>query len=113
MLDDIIDQLQQLLLPVQHNLPENAPRHSIWLPRLLQELQEELGKFAGPYAGRYNLAGRRDYWRNRDIDDVLREHGYVYVSRRLRGAMLAQRRPRRGLRHARLRWTGALRHSPP
>jgi hypothetical protein len=113
MLDDIIDQLRHLLLPVQRNLPENAPRHSIWLPHLQRELQEELGKFVGPYAGRYNLAGRRDYWRNRDVDDVLREHNYVYVSRRLRGATLARRRPRRGLRHARLRRTGALRRSPP
>jgi hypothetical protein len=95
-LDDIIDQLRQLLLPAQRNLPENAPRRSIWLPRMQRELQEELNEFAGPYAVRYNLAGRRDYWRNRDVDDVLQEHCYMYVSRRLRGATLARRRPHQG-----------------
>jgi hypothetical protein len=81
-LDDIIDQRWQLLPPEQRNLPENTPRRSIWMPRLQRERQEELGKFAGPYANRYNLSGRRRYWRNRDIDDVLREHSYVYVARR-------------------------------
>jgi hypothetical protein len=33
-LDDIIDQRRQLLPSVQRNLPENAPRRSIWLLRL-------------------------------------------------------------------------------
>jgi hypothetical protein len=31
----------------------------------------------GPHVGRYNVVSRRVWWQNRDVDDVLREHGYV------------------------------------
>jgi hypothetical protein len=37
----------------------------------------ELGQFFGPYHGRFNLVGRWAYWQTRDIDIVLREHGYL------------------------------------
>jgi hypothetical protein len=66
------------MLPLhERDLPENAPCHGIWLPRLQWERQEELDEFAGPYTGRYNVLGRRAWWQNRNIDDMLREHGYV------------------------------------
>jgi hypothetical protein len=61
----------------ERELPENAPRQGIWLPRLQRERQAELGEFVGPHIGRYNVVGRRIWWQNRDVDDVLREHGYV------------------------------------
>jgi hypothetical protein len=35
------------------------------------ERQEELGEFAGTCAGRYDIVGRRVYWENQDVDDVL------------------------------------------
>jgi hypothetical protein len=66
-----------MLLMHGQELPENAPRHSIWLPRLQRERQAKLGEFARPYVGRYNIVGRRACWQNRDFDGVLREHGYV------------------------------------
>jgi hypothetical protein len=66
-----------MLLIHERDLPENAPRPAIWLPRLQREQQAELAEFAGPHVGRYNIVGRRVLWQNRDIDDVLREHGYV------------------------------------
>jgi hypothetical protein len=61
----------------ERELPENVPRPGIRLPRLQQERQEELVEFAGPHVGRYNIIGRRIWWHNLDIDEVLREHGYV------------------------------------
>jgi hypothetical protein len=42
-----------------------------------QERQEELAEFAAPHDGRYTVVGRRVWWQNRDIDEVLREHEYV------------------------------------
>jgi hypothetical protein len=66
------------MLPMhERELPENTPSRGIWLSRLQRERQEELGEFAGPYVGRYNVIGRRAWWANRDVDAVLREHGYV------------------------------------
>jgi hypothetical protein len=66
------------MLPIhERELPENAPRPGIWLPRLQWERQNKLAVFAGPHVGRYNIVGRRVWWQNRDVDDVLREHGYV------------------------------------
>jgi hypothetical protein len=66
------------MLPIHEwELPENAPRPGIWLPRLQWERQNKLAVFAGPHVGRYNIVGRRVWWQNRDVDDVLREHGYV------------------------------------
>jgi hypothetical protein len=58
-------------------LPENASRRGIWLPRLQQERQAEIGEFVEPYVGRYNVVVRRAWWQNRDVDNVLREHDYV------------------------------------
>jgi hypothetical protein len=81
-LDDLIDRCWQMLPPSERDMPKYASRRRIWLPRLQQERQEELGEFAGPYAGRFNLIVRRAYWQNWDVDDVLREHGYVYAARR-------------------------------
>jgi hypothetical protein len=72
-LDDLIGWRWQMRPPSELDLSENAPRRSIWLPRLQREWQEEMGEFAGPYASRYILVGRRAYWQNRDIDDVLWE----------------------------------------
>jgi hypothetical protein len=61
------------MLPMhERDLPENAPRRGIWLARLQRERQEELGEFAMPYVGRYNVVGRRAWWQNHDVDDVLR-----------------------------------------
>jgi hypothetical protein len=76
-LDDLIDRHWQLLPPAQHHMLENALHRSIWQPCLQWERQEELGEFAGPYAGRYNSVSQHKYWRNRDIDDVLWEYGCV------------------------------------
>jgi hypothetical protein len=66
-----------MLLLHERELPENAPREGIWLSRLQRERQAELGEFAGPHIGRYNVVGRRVWWQNRDVDDVLWEHMYV------------------------------------
>jgi hypothetical protein len=57
-LDDLIGRRWQMLSLHERGLPENAPRSDIWLPRLQRERQEELGEFAGPYTGRYNVIGR-------------------------------------------------------
>jgi hypothetical protein len=64
----------QILPMHERELPENAPHQGIWLPRLRQD---ELAEFVGPHVGRYNVDGQRVWWQNRDVDDVLREHGYV------------------------------------
>jgi hypothetical protein len=61
----------------ERELPKNAPRQGIWLSRLQRERQAELGEFAGPHIGRYNVVGQRVWWQNWDIDDVLREHRCV------------------------------------
>jgi hypothetical protein len=76
-LDALIGWRWQMLPIHERELPENAPHPGIWLPRLQRERQEELAKFVGPHVGRYNIVGRRVWWQNRDVDDVLREHGYV------------------------------------
>jgi hypothetical protein len=76
-LDNLIGRCWQMFLMHERELPENAPRCGIWLPRLERERHAELGEFAGPYVGRYNVIGRRAWWQNWDVDDVLREHGYV------------------------------------
>jgi hypothetical protein len=66
------------MLPVhKRELPENVPRRSIWLLRLQRERQAELREFAGPHVGRYNVVGRRVWWQNWEVDDVLWDHGYV------------------------------------
>jgi hypothetical protein len=70
-----------MLLLSERDLPENTPRRSIWLTCLQRERQEELGEFAGPYVGCYNPIGWRAYWKNRDLDAVLWEHGYVHAAR--------------------------------
>jgi hypothetical protein len=70
-----------MLLPSERDLPENTSRRRIWLPCLQREWQEELGEFTGPYAGCYNPIGWRAYWKNQDLDAVLREHGYVHAAR--------------------------------
>jgi hypothetical protein len=76
-LEALIGRRWQMLPMHEQELPENAPRRGIWLPRLQRERQAELCVFAGPYIDRYNVVGRRAWWQNRDVDDVLREHGYV------------------------------------
>jgi hypothetical protein len=57
MLDDLIGRRWQMLPPSEWDLPENAPCRGICLSCLQREQQEELGEFAGPYAGRYNIIG--------------------------------------------------------
>jgi hypothetical protein len=99
-LDDFIGRRCQMLPLHEFYLPENAPRRGIWLPRLQRKRQEELGEFAGPYSGCYNIVGRRAWWQNRDVDDVLREHDYV--------PPLLARRPTPSAR----RRTGVLRRAP-
>jgi hypothetical protein len=61
----------------QHEQPEWATTRATWLPILQHEREAELGQFYCPYHGRFNLFGRQAYWRTRDIDTVLREHGYL------------------------------------
>jgi hypothetical protein len=71
------------MLPLHEwELPENAPRQGIWLPQLQRERQAELGEFAGPHIGCYNIVGRNVWWQNRDVDDVLQENGYPFTSAR-------------------------------
>jgi hypothetical protein len=76
-LEALIGRHWQMLPIHERELPENMPRHGIWLPRLQRERQAELNEFTGPYVGMYNIVGRRAWWQNQDVDDVLREHGYV------------------------------------
>jgi hypothetical protein len=76
-LDALIGRRWQMLPMHEWELPENAPRHGIWLSRLQWERQAKLGEFASPHVGRYNVVGRRVWWQNGDVDDVVREHGYV------------------------------------
>jgi hypothetical protein len=71
-LDDLIGRRWQMLPLHERELPENAPRCGIWLPRLQRERQDELCESVGPYVGRYNVVGRRAWWQNWDVDDVLR-----------------------------------------
>jgi hypothetical protein len=52
-----------MLLLHERELPENAPRQGIWLPRLQQA---ELGEFTGPHIARYSIVGRR-VWYNRYV----------------------------------------------
>jgi hypothetical protein len=66
------------------------------VPRLQRERQEELDEFAGPYVGRYNVVGRRAWWQNRDIDDVLQEHGYMPPPRAALLQALNRRQRRQG-----------------
>jgi hypothetical protein len=75
--DALIGRRWQMLSLDERELPENAPRQGIWLSRLQRERQAELREFVGPHIVRYNVVGRRVWWQNRDIDDVLREHGYM------------------------------------
>jgi hypothetical protein len=51
-------------------------RCATWLPILESERELQLGQYYGPYNGRYNMSGRRAYQRRRNVDIVLREHGY-------------------------------------
>jgi hypothetical protein len=99
LLDDLIDRCWQMFPPSERHLPENAWRRCVWLSCLQRERQEKVGEFIEPHTGRYNLIGRRRYWHNRDIDDMLWEHSYVYANRRTippdrRGARSALTPPR-------------------
>jgi hypothetical protein len=76
-LEALIGRRWQMLPLHEREMPENAPRQGIWLSRLQRERQAELREFVGPHIGWYNIVGRSIWWQNRDIDDVLREHGYV------------------------------------
>jgi hypothetical protein len=76
LLDDLIEQRWEVLPPARRNLPEWAPTRAIWLFILQSERKIKLGCYFGPYHGRYNVNCQRAYWRIRDIDIVLREHGY-------------------------------------
>jgi hypothetical protein len=76
LLDDLIEQRWEALPPAQCDLPEWAQTRDIWLPILQCERELELGCYFGPYHGRYNVTGRWAYWRTRDVDTVLWEHGY-------------------------------------
>jgi hypothetical protein len=73
----LIGRRWQMLLVHERELPENAPRRGIWLLRLQREWHAELGEFADPHVGRYNVVGWRVWWQNWEVDDVLREHGYI------------------------------------
>jgi hypothetical protein len=70
--DEYIEQRWEALPLVQRDLPEWAPTRAIWLPILQNEREVELSRYFGPY----NVSGHRAYWRRRDIDTVLWEHGY-------------------------------------
>jgi hypothetical protein len=48
-LEALIGRRWQMLPMYERELPENAPRRGIWLPRLQRERQAELSEFAGPY----------------------------------------------------------------
>jgi hypothetical protein len=76
-LDALIGRRWQMLMIHERELLENAPRPGIWLSRLQRERQAELAEFTAPHVGRYNVIGWRVWWQNRDVDDVLWEHGYV------------------------------------
>jgi hypothetical protein len=55
----LIGRRWQMLPLHERELPENAPREGIWLPRLQRERHAELREFVGPHIGRYNVIGRR------------------------------------------------------
>jgi hypothetical protein len=74
-LDALIGRRWQMLPIHERELPENAPRPGIWLSRLQRERQADIAEFAGPHVGRYNVVGRRIWWQNRDVDDVLGSTG--------------------------------------
>jgi hypothetical protein len=76
-LEALISRRWQMLPIHERELPENVPRPGIWLPRLQRERQDELAEFVGPHVDRYNVVSRCVWWQNRDVDDVLWEHGYV------------------------------------
>jgi hypothetical protein len=75
LLDDHIEHRWKALPPAQRDLPEWAPTR-VWLPILQNKRELKIARFFGPHHGRYNMTDRRAYWRTRDIDTVLREHGY-------------------------------------
>jgi hypothetical protein len=60
-LDDLIEQRWEALMPALRNLPEWAPTRTIWLPILQSEREIEIGRYFGPYHGRYNVTGQRAY----------------------------------------------------
>jgi hypothetical protein len=64
-LQSLIGRRWQMLLMHERELLEHTPRNGIWLPRLQRERQAELGEFAGPHVGRYNVVGWRVWWRRR------------------------------------------------
>jgi hypothetical protein len=76
-LDELIERRWQMLPLANRELPEWAPTRAVWLMILQNEWEAELGQFCGPYHGRFNLVGRRAYWQMRDVNTVLREHGYL------------------------------------
>jgi hypothetical protein len=73
LLDDYIEQRWEALPSAQCDLLQWAPTRAIWLPILQSEREIELDRYFGPYHGRYNVTGRRAYWRTRDVDTVLRD----------------------------------------
>jgi hypothetical protein len=76
LLDDYIEQRWEALPPAQRDLPEWAPIRVVSLPILQNKWELELARYFGPYHSRYNVTGCQAYWHTRDIDTVLREHGY-------------------------------------
>jgi hypothetical protein len=63
-LETLISRRWQMLRMHERELSKNAPCQGIWLSRLQRERQAELGEFAGPHIGRYNVVGRRIWWQN-------------------------------------------------
>jgi hypothetical protein len=61
LLDDLIEQRWEALTPSPCDLPEWAPTRTISLPILQSEREIELGRYFGPYHGRYNVTGQRAY----------------------------------------------------
>jgi hypothetical protein len=56
-----------------------APTRVVWLPipQSERERELELARYFGPYHDWYNVTNRRAYWHTRDVDTVLRKHGYL------------------------------------
>jgi hypothetical protein len=71
LLDDYIERRWEALPPAQRNLSELASMHAVWLPILQNKRELELTRYFCPYHGRYNVTGRRAYWRTRYVDTML------------------------------------------
>jgi hypothetical protein len=55
LIDHLIEQRWEALPPARRDLPEWAPTRAIWLPILQSGREIELGRYFGPYHGRYNV----------------------------------------------------------